>query len=63
MLKDKNRPELKKVIILDDLDKEILKQGRDEIQNLLLGRKCDEDKIFRLIGWINIRVGVDYDER
>jgi hypothetical protein len=61
-MKDKDRPKLMDVIILDDLDKEILKQGRDEIQNLLLGRRFDENKIFRLIGWINIRVGVDYDE-
>ena len=59
MLRDKDRPKLKKVIILEDLDKKILMQGRDEVQNLLLGRKFDENKIFRLIGWIDIEVGDD----
>lgn len=42
-----------KNISIHDLDIKIIKQGRDNLQDLLNGNKYDVDRIYALIGFLD----------
>ena len=42
-----------KDVLINDLDVEIIKQGRDNLQDLLNGNEYDVNRIYALIGFLD----------